>query len=74
MLQFKHFLYFTCYLSKELILLQKIEKLMFFITSKLLSFAIKPITWILILLIFAIVLKTKRKNTLYHVLYIIPFY
>ena len=38
---------------------------MFFITSKLISFAIKPITWILILLIFAIVLKTKRKNILY---------
>ena len=37
---------------------------MFFITSKLLAFLIKPIIWIFILIIIAIIFKTKRKKIL----------
>lgn len=43
---------------------------MFFIASKILAFLSKPITWIFILLICAIFLKTKRKRILYNTLFI----
>ena len=43
---------------------------MFFITSKLLAFLSKPIIWIFILLINALIFKTKRRKMLYITLFI----
>ena len=38
---------------------------MFYIASKLLTFLIKPIIWVLILLICSLIFKSKRKKILY---------
>ena len=43
---------------------------MFFIASKILAFLIKPIFWIFILLICALILKSKRKKILYTTIFI----
>ena len=47
---------------------------MFFIISKLLSFLLKPIVWILILIISALIFKSKRKNLLYITLFVLYFF
>ena len=43
---------------------------MFFIASKLLAFLIKPITWVFILLISALIFKVQRRRLLYLTLFI----
>ena len=47
---------------------------MFFIISKLLSFLSKPIIWVFILLISALILKKRRKKILYITLFILYFF
>jgi len=47
---------------------------MFFIISKLLSFLLKPILWILILLTSALIFKNKRKKLLYITLFVLYFF